>query len=69
MWAFGVIEPGCYGAIEVETGEAYLFIPRFPKSYAVWMGPLHSLEDFSKKYNIPNVHYSDKVFYSKKLII
>lgn len=61
MWSFGVLEPGCYGAIEVTSGASHLFVPRLPASYAVWMGPLHSLEDFSAKYGIPNVHYSDEV--------
>ncbi|RZC33277.1 xaa-Pro dipeptidase-like, partial [Asbolus verrucosus] len=61
MWAFGAIEPGCFGAIEVSTGHAHLFVPHFPKSYAIWMGPLHTPEDFSKKYGISNVHYSDEI--------
>lgn len=61
MWCFGALEPGCYGAIEVATGSAHLFVPCLPPSYAVWMGPLHSLEDFSKKYEIPNVYYSDEI--------
>ncbi|KAF2882314.1 hypothetical protein ILUMI_23879 [Ignelater luminosus] len=61
MWAFGVLEPDCYGAIEIETGKTHLFVPRLPDSYAIWMGPLHSLEDFSKKYLIENVYYSDTI--------
>lgn len=65
MWAFGVLEPECYGAIEVETGATHLFVPRLPDSYAIWMGPLHSLKDFSKKYMIENVYYSDTVSSSR----
>lgn len=61
MWSFGALEPGCYGAIEVTSGVAHLFVPRLPDSYAVWMGPLLSLEDFSEKYGVPNVHYADEV--------
>lgn len=61
MWAFGAVEPGCYGAIEVDTGVPHLFVPHYPPEYAVWMGPLHSLEHFGRKYGIVNVHYVDEV--------
>lgn len=61
MWAYGVFEPGFYGAIEVASGTVHLFVPRFPASYAIWMGPLLTLEDFSKKYGIANVHYVDEI--------
>lgn len=37
-WAFGVIESGCYGVIDVDTGKSTLFVPRLPASYATWMG-------------------------------
>lgn len=37
-WAFGVIESGCYGVIDVDTGKSTLFVPRLPDSYATWMG-------------------------------
>ncbi|KAG8143847.1 putative Peptidase D protein [Naja naja] len=37
-WTFGVTEADCYGAIEVDSGNTILFIPRLPESYAIWMG-------------------------------
>lgn len=61
MWAFGALEPGCYGIIEIGTGKSTLFVPRLPEEYAVWMGPLLSLEDFKKKYGVDQVNYVDEV--------
>ncbi|KAL1506244.1 hypothetical protein ABEB36_005640 [Hypothenemus hampei] len=61
MWTFGVTDAGCFGAIDVKTGNAYLFIPRYPEEYAVWMGPLLQPNDFTKKYGIPNVYYVDEL--------
>lgn len=69
MWLFGVTEPDCFGAVEVRTGTAYLFVPKLPQSYSVWMGPLLTLEDYGKKYRIPNVHYVDDVIHQKKVIL
>ncbi|XP_013774609.1 xaa-Pro dipeptidase-like [Limulus polyphemus] len=56
-WTFGVIEPDCYGAIEVKTGKSHLFVPKLPESYAVWMGKLHSLEFFKDRYGVDEAHY------------
>ena len=38
MWLFGVMESDFYGAIDVDTAQSILFMPRLPASYAVWMG-------------------------------
>lgn len=44
-WAFGVREPDCYGAIDLDSGAATLFVPRLPESYAVWMGKIKTPEE------------------------
>lgn len=62
MWTFGVLEPGCYGIIDIETGKQILFVPRLPESYAIWMGPLLSLDDYKNKYKVDEVHFVDQVF-------
>lgn len=46
---FGVNEDSCYGAVDVRTGHSYLFMPRLPDAYAVWMGHLKTCEEFKRK--------------------
>ena len=60
-YLFGVKEPGALGAIELSTGKATLFVPRFPPEYAVWMGPLRSLESFKELYGVDGVMYVDEL--------
>ncbi|GIY01517.1 xaa-Pro dipeptidase [Caerostris extrusa] len=56
-WAFGILEPDCYGAIEVYSNRSHLFVPKLPECYAVWMGRLHDLEYFKKRYAVDEVHF------------
>ena len=37
-WCFGVTEPDCFGAIDVDSGASILFVPKLPVEYEVWMG-------------------------------
>jgi hypothetical protein len=46
-----VVEEGCYGAINLETGEPILFVPRMNNLYKIWM-TVRSKEDFQKKYEM-----------------
>lgn len=39
-YLFGVTEDSFYGAIDLRSGEAYLFMPRMPESFAVWFGEI-----------------------------
>ncbi|KAG7467878.1 hypothetical protein MATL_G00136860 [Megalops atlanticus] len=57
-WAFGVTEPDCYGAIDVDTGKAVLFVLKLPESYATWMGEIHPREHFKEKYAVDDVQYT-----------
>ncbi|VDP15885.1 unnamed protein product [Schistosoma margrebowiei] len=59
-WTFGVLEPDCYGTIEVATGRSTLFIPKIPEETTIYDGELASLEQFSKKYNVDETHYTDE---------
>ncbi|XP_050040083.1 xaa-Pro dipeptidase [Dermacentor andersoni] len=60
-WAFGVEEPDYLGAVDVAQGRSYLFMPRLPASYAVWMGRLPTLEDVRARYGVDEVFYNDAV--------
>ncbi|XP_066570116.1 xaa-Pro dipeptidase [Amia ocellicauda] len=57
-WTFGVTEADCYGAIDVDSGKALLFVPKLPDSYATWMGKIHPLGHFKLKYGVDEVHHT-----------
>lgn len=60
-YLFGVAEPGFYGAIDLSTGAAALFIPRLPLTHAVWIGKIQPPEHFQAKYEVDAVHYVDEM--------
>ena len=60
-WTFGVGEPDYYGAIDLTTGKSYLFAPKLPDSYAIWMGKLYTLNDLVDRYNVDAVYYTEQV--------
>eukprot|EP00041_Stephanoeca_diplocostata_P038334 m.1500053 g.1500053 ORF g.1500053 m.1500053 type:complete len:537 (+) comp25205_c0_seq34:39-1649(+) len=60
-WAFGVKEPDMYGAIDIESGHATLFIPRLPEEVAPWIGAIEAPSSFRKRYAVDDVKYTDEV--------
>ena len=54
-WAFGVKEPGFFGAIEVGSGKSWLFMPRLPAEWAVWQGRIHPPGHFQAMYEVDEV--------------
>jgi Xaa-Pro dipeptidase len=61
QYLFGVKEPGFYGALEVDSGRATIFMPRLPAEWAVWMGRIHPPEDFLARYEVDAVRYADEL--------
>lgn len=61
-WTFGVREPDFYGTIDLVSGKSCLFVPKLDESYAVWMGRLHSLDDFRNRYEVEEVYYTEQVY-------
>ena len=61
QYLFGVKEPGCAGLLTFRTKKSILFIPRLPKEYAQWMGPIKSPEWFKDTYMVDEVRYVDEI--------
>ncbi|KAK2173550.1 hypothetical protein NP493_868g03000 [Ridgeia piscesae] len=60
-WTFGVLEPGCFGTLEVNTNRAILFVPRLPAEYAVWMGKIQPPSYFRDRYGFDEAYYVDEM--------
>ncbi|XP_064486588.1 xaa-Pro dipeptidase-like [Ornithodoros turicata] len=56
-WAFGIEEPDCYGAIDVQNGTSIVFVPKLPDCYAIWMGKLCTPEECVEKFGVDEVAY------------
>ncbi|CAD5187904.1 uncharacterized protein LOC135582740 isoform X1 [Musa acuminata AAA Group] len=60
-YLFGVREPGFFGAIDVASGKSFLFVPRLPADYAVWLGEIKPLSFFKERYMVDLVFYVDEL--------
>ena len=60
-YLFGVKEPGCSGMIDFNTGKSYLFIPKLPQEYSVWMGKIQPPEYFQKLYLVDQVLFIEDI--------
>ncbi|KAJ1454905.1 peptidase M24, structural domain-containing protein [Pelagophyceae sp. CCMP2097] len=58
QYLFGVKEPGWWGVIDVETGEATLLMPQLAPEYAVWMGRIETCAEASLRYGVRVVYVS-----------
>eukprot|EP00126_Sphaerothecum_destruens_P005174 Sdes_comp18615_c0_seq1m8787 len=60
-YLFGVVEPGWFGAVDIQSRQCTLFMPRLPAEYAVWEGQILSPEYFLRKYEVEQVLYVDEI--------
>mmetsp|Transcript_25149 Transcript_25149/g.35237 ORF Transcript_25149/g.35237 Transcript_25149/m.35237 type:complete len:493 (+) Transcript_25149:71-1549(+) len=60
-YLFGVKEPDCYGAIDLQSRKSYLFVPRLPSEYGVWMGKIQPLSFFQELYEVDHAKYVDEL--------
>ncbi|KAK3851808.1 hypothetical protein Pcinc_041572 [Petrolisthes cinctipes] len=60
-WAFGVLEPGWYGTVDINSGRTVLFCPRLPEEYATWMGRITTPQEYTRRYQVDEVRYVDEV--------
>lgn len=54
-WAFGVTEPGVFGAISFPSGEATLFVPQYSLDYEIFCGTPPTLDAIREKYGVEKV--------------
>eukprot|EP00249_Psilotum_nudum_P008075 c21027_g1_i1 orf=409-1881(-) len=60
-YLFGVREPGFFGALDVATGRAILFMPRLEPDYEIWCGRIEPPSHFKEVYGVDLVHYIDEI--------
>eukprot|EP00939_MAST-03C_sp_MAST-3C-sp1_P002263 g2263.t1 len=56
-YLFGVKEPDCFGAVDIRSGKSFLFVPKLPESYQLWMGSLKTTAWFEEHYEIDCCFY------------
>lgn len=60
-WAFGVLEPDYYGAVDVATGRSILFMPKLPMEYTIFMGHILSKDEVKAAYQVDEVCYVEEM--------
>lgn len=59
-YMFGVLEPDCYGIIELDTGKTILLPPNIPEAYKIWM-LVPDKEYFKRVYQVDDVIFADNI--------
>ena len=59
-YLFGVKETNCYAAIENDSGNSVLFVPRYEEAYKMWMY-VKPVEKFKSDYKVEKVMFVDEL--------
>eukprot|EP01135_Chromosphaera_perkinsii_P007121 Nk52_evm4s704 gene=Nk52_evmTU4s704 len=60
-YLFGVIEPGCFGALDIQSRKCTIFFPRLPEAHAIFEGVIYPNSHFKTKYSVDEVKYVDEI--------
>uniref|UniRef100_A0A6B2L3E9 Xaa-Pro dipeptidase n=1 Tax=Arcella intermedia TaxID=1963864 RepID=A0A6B2L3E9_9EUKA len=60
-YLFGVKEPDFYGAIDLSNGNSYLFAPKLPPAFAVWMGEIKNNQYWKDHYKVEDCFYVEDI--------
>ena len=55
-YVFGLNEPDCYGAIDLDKGESLLFVPEVSEDSQRWNGERRPLSFYSDRYHVQQTH-------------
>ena len=62
QWLFGVSEPGCVGAVNLQTGAATLFVPDLrSEAYEIFCGVAPTCQAFVEKYAVDECYFEQSL--------
>eukprot|EP00455_Lapot_gusevi_P003711 TRINITY_DN1149_c0_g1_i2.p1 TRINITY_DN1149_c0_g1~~TRINITY_DN1149_c0_g1_i2.p1 ORF type:complete len:534 (+),score=170.98 TRINITY_DN1149_c0_g1_i2:188-1603(+) len=60
-YLFGINEPDCFGALDLQREEAILFVEQQSEASQRWNGNLRPLEFFQQRYGVDHVYYTHQL--------
>ena len=60
-YVFGLNEPDCFGAIDLERGESLLFVPEVSDDSQRWNGERRPLSFYSERYAVQSTHLTTEL--------
>ena len=60
-YVFGLNEPDCYGAIDLDKGESLLFVPEVSDDSQRWSGERRPLSFYNERYDVQATHVTSEL--------